>query len=811
VSTIETGTLIERPGTVAGGGIGVSVPRIDAPPKVQGAFAYASDLHAEGMLFGHTVRSPKPHARIVAIDAAAALTSPGVKAVLTVEDVPGVRTFGLEFADQPALADGVVRHVGEPVAIVAAETVEGARRAADLVVVTYEDLPAVTDMERALDGDAPSIHPFGNVLRHVHIEHGDPAAEGEVVVDGYYETAMQDNAPLGPEGALAIPSGDGGVDLHVNTQWLHVDRQQIAPCLGLPESKVRITLAGMGGAFGSREDIHLQLHACMLALRTGRPVKMEYGRRESFFGHKKRHPARLWMRHTATRDGRLVSVAARMLIDGGAYASSSPAVIANATTFLAGPYEVPNARLDGTAVYTNNPPCGAMRGFGAPQTTFGGEAQMDRLAASLGIDPVELRLRNALRTGSVLPTGQVIRGSAPVRELIERCAAIPLPPDTAAAAVDPVVLPGGAGNVGRGEAIRRGVGFALGYKNLAYSEGFDDSSEVRVTLRAGADGPEASIHTAAVECGQGLDTVLVQIVRSELGVDAVTVEAVDTELGSAGSTSASRQTMVTGGATQLACGSVRSALFDRVRARAGGDPAGGELTLAGGWVLAGGQPLEPIDGLLDEPIARAGTYHHRRTTGFDERGQGDIHVAFAFAAERAVVDVDTDLGLVKVVQIAAAQDVGRALNPAQVRGQIEGGTAMGMGLALTEEILLRDGTITNASFTDYLIPTALDAPPIVSELVEDPEPDVPFGAKGVGEPSTIVVTAAIVAALRAATGRDLNRAPARPDDLVGIRPPARSSGPAPLPPRPWQTPVPELHGLGLGQQELMKDRDLEEA
>ena len=251
--------------------------------------------------------------------------------------MPGARTFGLEFADQPALADGVVRHVGEPVAILAAETQEQARRAAELVTVTYEELPAVTDMERALDEDAPPVHPFGNVLRHVHIEHGDPDAAGEVAVDGYYETAMQDNAPLGPEGALAIPAGDGGVDLYVNTQWLHVDRQQIAPCLGLPESKVRITLAGMGGAFGSREDIHLQLHACMLALRTGRPVKMEYGRRESFFGHKKRHPARLWMRHTATRDGRLVSVTARMLIDGGAYASSSPAVIANATTFLAGP------------------------------------------------------------------------------------------------------------------------------------------------------------------------------------------------------------------------------------------------------------------------------------------------------------------------------------------------------------------------------------------------------------------------------------------------------------------------------------------
>jgi xanthine dehydrogenase D subunit len=796
-------------------GVGASATRADGVPKVKGAFEYASDLHAEGMLHGHTTRSPKPHARIVAIDLSAALAAPGVAAAMTMADVTGKRTFGLEFSDQPVLADGVVRHVGEPVAIVAAGTEEQARRAAALVRVDYDDLPPVTDMERALDADAPAIHPFGNVLRHVHVVHGSPHVEGEVAVTGYYETAMQDNAPLGPEGALAIPAADGGVDLFVNTQWLHVDRQQIAPCLGLPESKVRITLAGMGGAFGAREDIHLQLHACMLALRTGRPVRMTYGREESFFAHKKRHPARMWMRHTASRDGRLVSVDARMVIDGGAYASSSPAVIANATTFLTGPYEVPNARLEGTAVYTNNPPCGAMRGFGAPQACFAHEAQMDKLAAALGMDGVELRLRNAVGTGSVLPTGQVIRGTAPGRDVLERCAAIQLPPERPAVAADqdgewdPVDLPGGAGNVGRGEAIRRGVGFAFGYKNLAYSEGFDDASEARVTLSRGAGGrPLVTVHTAAVECGQGLETVLAQIVRSELAVDDVVVRRPDTAVGSAGSSSASRQTMISGGAVHLACGAARTALFERLRAeeRAAGLDDDDALTVDAGWVMRHGLPVAEIADLLDEPIVRAETYHHRRTTGFDDRGQGDIHVAFAFAAERAVVDVDTELGLVKVVQIAAAQDVGRALNPALVHGQIEGATAMGMGLALTEEVLLRDGRILNPSFTDYLISTALDAPPLVAELVEEPEPGVPYGAKGVGEPATIVATAAIVAALRDATGRELNRAPVRPDDLVGLREPARSSGPAPLPPPPWQTPVPELHGFGLGQQELMKER-----
>ena len=326
-----------------------------------------------------------------------------------------------------------------------------------------------------------------------------------------------------------MPADDGGIDLYVTTQWLHVDRLQIAPCLGLPEEKVRIHLAGVGGAFGSREDLHVQIHACMLALRTGRPVKMTYGREESFSGHVHRHPSRVWIRHGATRTGELVCVRARVLIDGGAYSSSSPAVIGNATTFAAGPYEVPNALLEGTAVYTNNPPCGAMRGFGAPQVTFAFEAQMDKLADVLGIDPLELRRRNALRTGSVMPTGQVLHGSAPVREVIDACASIPMPPPIDPTDRDPVTLPGGAGNVGHGEGLRRGVGIALGFKNIGYSEGFDDFHQARVSLSRGPDGPVAEVRTAAVEVGQGLGAVMTQVVRSELGIEHVVLHTADTD------------------------------------------------------------------------------------------------------------------------------------------------------------------------------------------------------------------------------------------------------------------------------------------
>ena len=720
-------------------GVGESVRRVDGVPKVKGAFEYASDLCRDGMLWGATLRSPHPAARIVSIDTSAAAAAPGVRAVLTQADVPGKKTFGLDVQDQPVLAIDQVRYAGEAVAIVAAEDPELARAALKTIAIKYEVLTPVTDMEQALEKTAPSIHPQGNVVRTLTIVHGDPGARADVWVEGTYETGMQDQAPLGPEAGLAIPAADGGVDLFIATQWLHADRDQLAPCLDLPPEKVRLHLSGVGGAFGAREDVSMQIHACLLALRTKRPVKMSYGRQESFYGHVHRHPSRVWMRHGATRDGKLVNVQARLLVDGGAYTSTSPAVIGNATTFAAGPYEVPNARLVGTAVFTNNPPCGAMRGFGAVQACFAYEAQMDKLAAALNLDPIELRLKNALRSGSVMPTGQPVAGVAPVRECLQRLRRLPLPPEESALDRDPMLLPGGAGNVGHGEALKRGVGVAVGYKNLGYSEGFDDASEAWLRVSVDREGPLAEVKTAAVEVGQGLDTIVTQIVRSELGIDRVLVRQPDTAIGSAGSSSASRQTMMTGGAVQLACQAVSA-----------------EIQRQGGMKA------------LRRPVEATRVFHHRPTGKLDANGQGDPHVTFAFGAARAVVEVDTELGLVRVVQLAVAQDVGRALNPQSVLGQIEGGSAQGLGLALMEEVALVDGQVKNASFTDYLVPTILDMPPVISELIEEPEPGLPYGAKGVGEPSTVVVPAAVVAALRNATGRELRRAPVRPDDLVGL-------------------------------------------
>ncbi len=729
------------------GWIGESVRRVDGVPKTTGEFAYASDLQAAGMLWGHTVRSPHAHARVRAIDLSGALGVAGVHAVLTHADVPGRKTYGLEFLDQPVLAVDRVRYFGEPVALVAAEHPEQARRAAEQIVVDYEPLVPISDPQRATESEPlhpdRETHALGhylhdprpNVVRTMRIVHGDPDAHADVVVEGTYEIGTQDQAFLGPESGLAVPDGEGGVDVYVATQWLHVDREQVAPCLGLAEEQVRIHLAGVGGAFGGREDLSMQIHAAMLALHTSRPVKMVYSREESFSGHVHRHPARIHAEHRATREGRLVCVRMRILLDGGAYASSSTAVTANAASFACGPYNVPNALIEATSVFTNNPPCGAMRGFGAVQTCFAAEAQMDALARTLDLDPVELRLLNALGTGGTLPTGQVISGSLPVAEVIRRCAAL-REPDPEELPRDAIRLPGGAGNTTRGEGVKRGVGFAVGFKNLAYSEGFDDSCAARVRLFE--DG-SAEVHCAAAEVGQGVTNVILQVARTELGTDDVRLAAGTTgTVGSAGSASASRMTWMAAGAVREAC---RAALAEQA-ARGGGD----------------------VD------VERV--YRHPLTAPLDpETGQvGEVpaHVAFACAAMKVVAEVDVELGLTRVVWIGTAQDVGKAVNPQAVEGQIEGGTAQGLGLALMEEIQTRDGQILNPNFTDYLIPTALDMPPVVSELVEDPEPGAPYGVKGVGEPPTVVSTAAIVSALRNATGRDLTRVPVRPDDIVGL-------------------------------------------
>lgn len=727
------------------GGVGESTYRTDGIPKVDGTYIYSSDLYMDRMLWGATLRSPHPKAIVRKLDIGPAVAMTGVHAVLTNDDVPGRKTFGLEEPDQPILGSETVAYWGQPVALVAADDPEIARLAVEAIDIEYEVLTPLTDPEEADSVDS--------VFHRLSCRHGPQDVRGSVVVEGYYEVGMQDQAPLGTESGLAIPDGLGGVDLHIATQWTHVDHEQIVAGLGVADDMVRVHHAGVGGAFGAREDVSLQIHLCLLALYTGRPVKMVYSRSESFVGHVHRHPARLWMRHEADPDGTLRRIEARVIIDGGAFRSTSDSVIGNAVYHAAGPYRCDSVAVDGVAARTNNPPCGAMRGFGAVQACFGHEAQMDKLADALGMDPVDFRIKNALRRGDPLATsGQSIDTSAPVGEILERVRSMPMP--EAGLGDDPRLLPGGTGLTTLQPEVKRGVGYAVGLKNLCFSSGFDDYAEARVCLTPFG----VEVHTAAVEVGQGLGMVCAQIARTVLGIEDVVVYYDDTsKIGSAGSTSASRQTQMTGGAVLEAAGMVREIALQR----GGGD----ELDESGVW--RDGVLVTPMRELVgEENIEYHTRFHHPETEPPGENGQGKLHVDFAFAAHRAVVDVDQELGLFRVVQIDTVQDVGFMINPRSVIGQIEGGTMQGIGLATLEELIVEDGVIKNSTFTDYLLPTFLDAPPIGIEVIEEPSSFGPFGAKGVGEPPTVSSTAAVVAAIRQATGLELHRTPVRPEHVA---------------------------------------------
>ena len=715
------------------GGIGESTQRPDGVAKLTGNFAYGSDLWIDGMLWGATLRSPYAHAKLTKLDITPAVAMSGVRAVLTQDDVPGRPGFGQVDQDQPVLCDGIARYWGEPVAVVAADDQETARAAVAAIVVEWEPLEPVTDADAA--------RAAGDTYREMVIRRGDPDAAGSLVIEAEYETATQDQAPLGPEAGLAIPDGNGGLDLHVTSQWVHIDHTQIVACLDMDPDDVRCHPVGIGGAFGAREDISVHIHVAMLALRTGRPVRMVYDRTESFAGHVKRHAARMRYRHEADEEGRLIKVTVGMVLDGGAYAHTSHAVLANAAYFTVGPYNCDNVVVDAAVSRTNNPPAGAMRGFGAVQVCFAYESQMDRLAEALGLHPLEVRRRNALEAGDQMATsGQIVEGSLPTSRVIDELESIPLP--DASIPDDPSLLPGGTGLTTPKSAVVRGVGYALGLKNLAFSEAFDDFSEVRLVLTpAGLE-----IHTAAIEVGQGLVTVCQQIARTVLGIEHIAWVADDTsQIGSAGSTSASRQTQMTGGAVYEA--SVK--LKEQIDERFGDDATLAEIT---------------ADGSLEQWVR----YRHPPTEEPDELGQGNPHAGFVVAAHRAVVDVDPELGLVRVVRVDTAQDVGKALNPQAIVGQLEGGIAQGVGFAIMEELILEDGVILNPTFTDYLIPTLLDTPDVQSRLIEEPAHWGPFGAKGIGESPTISSTPAVVAAIRAATGKPLTRVPVRPQDIVGL-------------------------------------------
>ena len=742
-------------------GLGVSLPLAEARAKTEGTFPYAADLWAEGLLWAAVLRSPHAHARVVSIDTGQAARMPGVHAIVTHEDVPGEKLHGRYGADRPVFASEVVRHHGEPLAAVAADHPDTARMAAAAIMVEYEVLPAQTDPEEAFT--AEPLHPDGNVVRHIPLRHGDQEATGETVVEGVYRIGRQDPAPVGAEAGLAVPRPDGGVELYAASTDPHADRDRAAAVYGLDPERVKVVVTGVPGATADREDPGFLLPLGLLAMRTGCPVKLAATREESFLGHAHRHPTLLRYRHHADAEGKLVRVEAQILMDCGAYTDSSRESLAAAVAFACGPYVVPHATIDGWAVRTNNPPAGHVRGEGALQVCAAYEAQMDKLAKKLGLEPAEVRARNVLSTGDVLPTGQTVTCPAPVAELLQAVQDFPLPALPKDTPEEEWLLPGGPEGAGEPGAVRRGVGYGLGMVHMLGAEGADEVSTATVRVQDG----RATVICAAVETGQGFTTLARQIVQETLGIEEVAVAPVDTDQPPAGPSCHGRHTWVSAGAVERAAKMVRTQLLQPLAHQFGMSTellqiTDGKITSYDGVLST--TVTEAMDG--KELWATAQCRPHP-TEPLDGAGQGDAFVGLVFCAVRAVVDVDVEMGSVRVVELAVAQDVGRVLNPAQLAARIEAGLTQGLGAALTENLRAPQGVLRHPDLTGYALPTALDAPDIrIVRLVEERDVVAPFGAKAASAVPVVTAPAAVASAVRAASGRPVNRLPIRPQAAV---------------------------------------------
>jgi CO/xanthine dehydrogenase Mo-binding subunit len=716
--------------------LGTSPRRPDALGKVSGSARYPGDLARPGMLHLAVRFARRPHARIVRIDTAAALAHPGVAAVLTAADVTN-NAHGLIERDQPVLCGETVRFYGDMVALVAAESERAARAAAELVAVEYEDLPAVTDPDAAMRPDAPLVHPQrgSNVLRHVTLRKGDAeaalASPDLVVVEGEFQTPWQEHAYLQPEAGLAYVDDDGRLVLETAGQWTHEDRRQIAHALGLSEEQVRVVYATIGGAFGGREDISIQIVTALAAWKLRRPVKLVWTREESLIGHIKRHPMRFRCRWGATREGKIVAVRSECLADGGAYASTSAEVINNAAIFAAGCYEVEHVSADAHVVYTNNIPSGAFRGFGAPQAHFASELMVARLAEALGMDPVELRARNIYREGSIQATQTPLPPGVSAPQVLERCA---LEAGWTRGESGWTIPEEGRRTKDEGRRSARGLGFASGIKNIGYSFGFPEQATATVELHGAADVERALVRCGAADVGQGVHLAMRQIAAEALGLalEQVAISAEDTDQSpNAGSASASRLTLVAGSAVR---GAAERAL--------------------------------KLWGEEERPAVATFQFRPRATTPLDPlTGACEPNFSYGYVAQAVEVEVDLDTGLVRVLKIISVHDVGRAVNRQQLEGQIEGCLAQALGYSLIEHFQMRGGQVLTPHFSSYLLPTALDVPPEVRCVImeEAADPEGPFGARGVAEMPLVPFAAAVADAVHSATGVWITQIPLTPD------------------------------------------------
>jgi xanthine dehydrogenase molybdenum-binding subunit len=734
----------------------------DSIDRVTGRAKYSDDYMFPGMLFARTLRSRYPHAKVLSIDTSKAKALPGVQAVLTHEDVPGENLHGLVYRDWPVLCGDKVRYMGDAVAIVAADTQDIADQALELIEVKYEPLPVVGDPVYAHSPEAPVLHEGregGNLLKHIKVRHGDLEqgfAEADVIVERTYRTATTEHAFLEPECAIGVPAGydedNQKLTIYVGSQIPYQDRNQLALALAIPEEAIRVKGVLIGGGFGGKEDIAGQIHVAMLANVTGRPVKMLYTRQESLLFHPKRHATIIRIKTGAKRSGMLTAVEAELYGDGGAYASLSDKVMTRATTHATGPYVVPNAKIDCFAMYTNNPPSGAFRGFGVTQSAFAVEGNMDLIAEELGIDPVEIRRMNAQRVGTTTATGQLLRESVGLIESIDL--------------VERDMRQNGFQWAWREGDIAYGWGVAAAYKNTGLGGGAPDRADAEV--EAFRDG-SIEVRTSSADMGQGLATVLAQMAAEELGLpySSVRVLLSDTDkTPNGGPTTASRQTYMSGNAVRIAAANLREMLSKVVAEELDCPPEtlrfeeglvrqnGSNVKFGEAVKLAQGQGLSTR--ILQE-------YYGPKTQPLGTGG--DMHFAFSYAMQAALVAVDMHTGEVKVLKILSATDVGRAINPLQTQGQIEGGIIMALGNCLTEAYIVEEGVPWSTLLARYKMPSIKHTPEIVSHLVEHRTADGPFGAKGVGELPSINTTPAICNAIYNAVGVRIYTLPVDQDAL----------------------------------------------
>lgn len=715
--------------------VGKSYPRIDARGKVTGKTLYSGDLAMVDMLYLKTLFAERPHARVKAIHIEKAQAAAGVAAVYTAKDVP-VNEYGLQIPDQPVLCGpgsskpytDIVRFVGDQIAVVIANSKAEANAALKLIEVEYEDLPPLTDPITAMRPESPLLHPDrgdSNICVHYKIRKGNVAeafAAADVIVESEYHTPVQEHAYLQPEAGLAYVDSEGLITIEAGGQWTHADRETIAHALGLPNEKIRVIYPSIGGAFGGREDLSVQIVLALAAMKLQRPVKTTWSRRESIIGHGKRHAAILKAKWGATRDGKLVAAETEVIGDGGAYMYTSNKVLGNSAITSSGPYFIPNVKTDVYGIYTNNLPGAAFRGFGAPQALFMAESQMNKLAEKLGMDPVEFRLKNALKDGDTMAMGTPAPNPVSITQCIE-------------AARDKFNWKKVSKKKTQSHLLR-GHGFAAGFKNVGFSFGYQENCWAKVEIHGNEKMERVVVHHAGAEVGQGTHTVMVQMAAHVLGISEEKVELRTSDSaaqGNSGSASASRLTFMAGNSIK---GAAEAALKK--------------------WEAE------------ERPAVAEFKYLAPRTTPFDkETGYSMPNFQYAYVAQAAEVEVDTETGHVRVIRIVSADDVGKAINPELVIGQIEGAVVQAHGYAVLEGYKTKDGKVLTDQLSTYLIPTIWDIPEKVeSILVEVPDPNGPWGARGVGELPFLPVAPAIAAAIHDATGVWIDEFPFTPERIL---------------------------------------------